>query len=203
MFFFLFPSSSDTRSAVFLWTRAAQPGRGGCVDSLSLLLEKVHNVSPVHRLTLEASQQRTKLSQSRCSTWASDLSSGSIKLLRKGMHRGHLSCKAVGAWTTARQPLQLRKSALFAACTGMCRDRGAGLGGRSGAKGTDRVTGKKLHSVVRTLRLSDADTQLLRICCLHASLSRSSTKYLQMKNVISVSWATPKQLQLTKVGWVR
>lgn len=137
----------DTRSTVFLRTRAAQPGRGGCVDSLSLLLEKVHNVSSVHRLTLKASQQRTKLSQSSCLPWLSGLSSGFIKLLRKGTHQGRLSRKAVGAWPSAHQQLQLRKSALFTVCISMCEymceDSGAGLGGGSRSKGTDRVTRKK------------------------------------------------------------
>lgn len=32
-------------------------------------MEKAHNVSSVHRLTLEASQGRTKLSQSSCPPW--------------------------------------------------------------------------------------------------------------------------------------
>lgn len=99
---FFFPLSSDTRSAVFLRTGAAQPGRGRCVDSLSLLMEKVHNVSSVHRLTLEASQRRTKLSQSSCPPWVSGLSSGFIKLLRKGTHQGRLSHISCGG--LARSP---------------------------------------------------------------------------------------------------
>lgn len=94
---FFFPLSSDTRSAVFLRTGAAQPGRGRCVDSLSLLMEKkVHNVSSVHRLTLEASQRRTKLSQSSCPPWVSGLSSGFIKLLHEGTHQGRLSHVSCG-----------------------------------------------------------------------------------------------------------
>lgn len=113
---FFFSSSPSTRSAVFPRTRAARPGRGGCVDSLSLLMEKAHNVSSVHRLTLEASQGRTKLSQSSCPPWVSGLSSGFIKLLRKGTHQGRLSRKAVGPWPSAHQQLQLRKSALFSVC---------------------------------------------------------------------------------------
>lgn len=113
---FFFPSSRGTRSAVFPQTRAARPGRGGCVDSLSLLMEKVHNVSSVHRLTLEASQWRTKLSQSSCPPWVSGPSSGFIKLRRKGTHQGRLSRKAVGAWPRAHQQLQLRKSVLFTVC---------------------------------------------------------------------------------------
>lgn len=80
---FFFSWSPGTRRAVFPRTRAARPGRGGCVDSLSLLMEKAHNVSSVHRLTLEASQRRTKLSQSSCPPWVSGRSSGFIKLLRK------------------------------------------------------------------------------------------------------------------------
>lgn len=50
-------------------SRVDQPGRGGCVDRPSLLMEKkkkTHNVSSVHSLTLEASQQRTKPPQSSC-----------------------------------------------------------------------------------------------------------------------------------------
>ncbi len=140
MFFFL-SLSSGTRSAVFPRTRAARPGRGGCVDRLSLLMEKAHNVSSVRWLTLEASQQRTKLSQSSCPPWVSGLSSGSIKLLRRGTHQGRLSRKAVGAWPAAHQQLQLRKSALSTECISVseykCEDRRAGWEGVR-AKGTDR-----------------------------------------------------------------
>lgn len=75
----------DTRSAVFPLSRATEPGRGGYTDSLSLLMEKVHNVSSVHQLTLEASQWRTKPSQSGGPTWVFGLSSGFIML-----HRGYI-----------------------------------------------------------------------------------------------------------------
>lgn len=128
---FFFSLSLRTRSTVFSRTRAARPGRGGCVDSLSLLMEKAHNVSSVHRLTLEASQLRTKLSQSSCPPWVPGPSSGFIKLLRKGTHQGRVSRKAVEAWPGAHQQLQLRKSALlamcFSMCEYMCEDCGAGL----------------------------------------------------------------------------
>lgn len=71
-------------------------------------MEKAHNVCSVHRLTLEASQGRTKLSQSSCPPLVFSLSSGFIKLLRKGTHQGCLSRKAVGVWPGADQQLQLR-----------------------------------------------------------------------------------------------
>lgn len=110
-------------------------------------MEKGHNVSSVQPLTLKASQQRTKLSQSSCLPLLSGLSSGFIKLLRKGTHQGCLSCKAVGAWPSAHQQFQLRKSALFTVCISMCEyiceDSRAGLGGGSRAKATDGVTRKK------------------------------------------------------------
>lgn len=109
---------------------------------------------------LEASQQRTKLSQSSCPPWVSSLSSGFIKLLRKGTHQGHLSRKAVGAWPSAHQQLQLRKSALFTVCVSvceyMCEDRGAGLGGGPGQKAQTGSPGRntwwELHTMVRSLR---------------------------------------------------
>lgn len=100
---FFFPSNLGTRRAVSPQTGVAQPGRGGCVDSPSLLMEKAHNVSSVHRLTLEASQPRTKLSQSDCPPWVSGLSSGFVKLLRDGTHQGHPSHRAVGVWPGAHQ----------------------------------------------------------------------------------------------------
>lgn len=110
-------------------------------------MEKAHNVSSVHRLTLEASQRRTKLSQSSCPPWVSGLSSGFIKLLRKGTHQGRLSPKAVGAWPGAHLQLQLRKSALSTACISVrvrtCEDGGAGLGGGPGQKAQTGSRGKK------------------------------------------------------------
>lgn len=39
-------------------------GRGGCVDKQGLLMEKAHNAHSVQRLTLDASQRRTKPAQS-------------------------------------------------------------------------------------------------------------------------------------------
>lgn len=57
---FYLPLGLGTRRAVFSQSRVAQPGRGGCVDSLSLLMEKAHNVSSVHRLTLENKSAENK-----------------------------------------------------------------------------------------------------------------------------------------------
>lgn len=94
---FFFSFIRDTRSAVFPQGRATEPSRGGSNDSLSLLMEKVHNVSSVHQLTLEASQWRTKPSQSGYPTWVFGLSSGFIK-----SHKGHIRAvspiKTAGPW---------------------------------------------------------------------------------------------------------
>lgn len=139
-------------------TGAARPGRGGCVDSLSLLMEKAHNVSSVRRPTLEASQRRTKLSQSSCPPWVSGLSSGFIKLLRKKGHiRAGLSRKSCGG--LARRPpavtaekVCIVHSVCVGVCEYMCVDRGAGLGQKAQTGSPGRNTRWELHTMVRSLR---------------------------------------------------
>ena len=160
---YFFPLSSDTRSAVFLRTGAAQPGRGRCVDSLSLLMEKAHNVSSVHRLTLEASQRRTKLSQSSCPPWVSGLSSGFIKLLRKGTHRGRLSRKSCGGLAQCPPAVTAEKVSIVPC---LCQRVWGYLWGpwsRSGRwsrlKGTDWGHLEELHTVVRSPRRPGVGTQ--------------------------------------------
>lgn len=141
-------------------------------------MEKVHNVSSVHSLTLEASQLRTKLSQCSCPPWVSAPSSGFTEFCCAATHRSRLSRKALGTWLSACQQLQLRPSKLLTGCTStceyMCEDQGAGLRGSSGQKSQAGSAGRDTRWELHTVVLGAFS---LRYSCLHAWLSCSLAKH--------------------------
>lgn len=108
-----------------------------------------------HWLWKQVSREQSCLSPAALRGF-SGLSSGFIKLLCKGTHQGRLSRKAVAAWLSSLQQLQLGKSELLTMCISMCEymceDCGAGLVEGPGQKAQTGSLGRntwwELHTMV-------------------------------------------------------
>lgn len=93
---FFFDFGPGTRSAVFPQTGATRPGRGGCVDSMSLLMEKKKSAQCAFCSASDfgsKSAENKAVSVPLAPPRVPALSSG----FRKETHRGRRSHKAVGA----------------------------------------------------------------------------------------------------------